>query len=71
MRANEELKYRCKLCTNPLFKRTGQCPFQWKHGKFVNRCRFYHNDDERCHPPSEYEIERRVSVLMGIKPRGC
>ena len=28
-RANEELKYRCTRCTNPVFQQTGRCSFQW------------------------------------------
>ena len=63
-RANEELKYRCTRCTNHMFRQRGRCSFQWHSGKFVDRCRYYHNESERRAPPMEDEIERRVFVLM-------
>ena len=47
-RANEELKYRCTRCTNHMFRQRGRCSFQWHSGKFVDRCRYYHNESERA-----------------------
>ena len=63
-RANEELKYRCTRCTNHMFLQRHRCSFQWRDGRFVDKCRYYHSDDERRAPPTVDEVERRVYVLM-------
>ena len=62
--AVETLKYRCTRCTNPRFLQGGKCPFQWKKLKFIDRCRFYHFEEERKEMPDKVEIEALVTKLM-------
>ena len=62
--AVDRLKYRCARCTNPRFLRCGKCPFQWNGKTFIDRCRFYHTDEEQQEMPSKVAVEALVSVLM-------
>ena len=62
--AVDQLKYRCTRCINPRFLSCGKCPFQWKGNTFLNRCRFYHNEEERQGMPSKTAVDKLVSVLM-------
>ena len=62
--AVDKLKYRCTRCTNPRFLNCGKCPFQWNGKIFVDRCRFYHTDEQRKEMPSKAAVEALVSVLM-------
>ena len=67
--ACHDLKYRCTKCTNPRFVLYPHvCPLQWKHGQFIDKCRYWHHPSERRPHPTSYEIDSRVESLMWRLP---